>query len=536
MFNMDKPALVEEAWLLTHATCKELQSILKGDKFSFDAVLPILLRYRDESDLCAFQDLRRARLAKVEARLWDVHTAINQKFRHLLHSFKSREGKRRLVEQRKTVKQYVKFIKSSQRYYREYVAKLASTYGVPELDALAGVVNAAGPNALLLEGPTSLSNTERDLVLCSYHETLLRLGDLSRYRETETATKDRNWGPAVGYYNLAGALKPSSGASHNQLAAMALADRHEFRAVYHLYRAIAVRIPYATAKANLEREFKSIRKTFDKGALSTDLHKDDVASLLEQFTRLHAYYYGNLHSPVIDKLEKKMLDSLTAKLRGRMLEGILPKMVLTNIAAEHTARIEGQDPSQVYYLLQRLSLRTFSTILSVLRLELESLEPDKISQELDKLTVVMRHILPSLRFCVSWIASHSELKEINHDTLSEDRAEMWQNFTSVLTLLAAKFRVDGLPLIEYMLQEDEDTIGFLPLESERAAQRYCFLGTNDPKPSVHSKTVQRHHPSHEMLSRVRDILTDVVKLVVDPVWLSGPATLYSSNYVTEPPT
>ena len=526
---MDEPALVDDAWQSAQKTGKELQSTLKGDKFSFDAVLPILLRYRTQSDICALLDLKRARSDKVEAKLWEVHVTINQKFRNLLHSFKSREGKRRLVEQRKTIKQYVKFIKSSQRYYREYVAKLATAYGVPELDALAGVINTAGAKAFLHTNPRKLSDVDRELVLRSYHETLLRLGDLSRYRETETPTKDRNWGPAVGYYNLAGALKPSSGASHNQLAAMALADRHEFRAVYHLYRAIAVQIPYATAKANLEREFKNIRKAVDREALNTESQKDGMANLLEQFTRLHAHYYSNLHTPMIDELEKNMLVSLTAKLRGRMLEGFLPKIVLTNLAAEHIANTEGRHRLQAYYLFQRLSLRTFSSILNVLRLELESLGTDKISQELDKLTVVMRHILPSLRLCVSWIASHSELKETVHGTTSKDRAEMWENFTGVLTLLAATFRVDELPLIEYVLQEDEDTVGFLPLETERAAQRYCFLGTNDRKPSVHCKTVQRHHPSYEMLSRVRDVLTDVVKLVVDQVCSLSFATLYPSN-------
>ena len=514
---MDEPALVDDAWLSAHATCKELQSALKGDKFTFDAILPTLLRYRTQSDVCVFLNFARARSDKVEAKLWEVHVTINQKFRYLLHGFKSREGKRRMVEQRKTIKQYIKFIKSSQRYYREYVAKLSTAYGVPGLDALAGAVNTAGAKEFFATNPTTFSDANRELVLRSYHETLLRLGDLSRYRETETITKDRNWGPAIGYYNLAGALKPASGASHNQLAAMALADHHEFRAIYHLYRAIAVQIPYAAAKANLEREFKSIRKAFDKGPLSTESQTDGEVDLLEQFTCLHAQYYGNVRSPAIEKLEKNVLATIAVKLRGRMLEGFLPKMVLTNIAAEHVTHTEGRNRAQEYLLFQSLSLRTFSTILNVLKLELESLDHNQVPQEVDKLTVITRHILPSLRLCVSWVASHSELKDIEQGAISQDRAEMWQSLTSVLTLLTATFQVDGLPLVEYVLQEDEDTLGFLPLETEQAAHRYCFLGTNNRKPSVHSKTVQRHHPNYEMLSRVRDILADAVRMVVDQV-------------------
>ena len=516
--NMDGPSLVEDAWQLAQKTSKELQSMVKADKFSFDAALPTLLRYRTQCDNCTLLDLRYAKSNKVEAKLWDAHVTINQRFRKLLHTFKSGEGRRRLVEQRKAAKQYVKFIKSSQRYYREYIEKLATAFGLPELDALAGIVNMGEAKALLPAETASFSKSDRDMVLLSYHETLIRLGDLSRYRETETKTRDRNWGPAVGYYNLAAALNPSSGASQNQLAAMAIADKHGFRAIYHLYRAIVVQNPYATARANLEREFKSIRKASEGVGLEVETSRGSVPDLLEDFTRLHALYYSNMHTSGIDELESHVLLGLASNLSGRLLESFLPKLVLTNIAAEHVVGADKSKRPQPYYLFQRLNLRTFSTILRILKLELESLDLEKVSQETDKLTVVMRHVLPSLRLYSSWIASKPELAQIESNVMSEMRAELWQTYTSVLTLLASTFRVDGLPLVEYMLQEDEDTVGFQPLETERAAQRYCFLGTNNRKPSPQSKNIQRHHPNHEMLSRVRDILTDVVKLVVDQVY------------------
>ena len=43
-----------------------------------------------------------------------------------------------MVEQRKLLKHYLIFIKSSQRYYRGYIQKLASCFGgVPEIEVIA---------------------------------------------------------------------------------------------------------------------------------------------------------------------------------------------------------------------------------------------------------------------------------------------------------------------------------------------------------------------------------------------------------------
>ena len=78
--------------------------------------------------------------------------------------------------------------------------------------------------------PASLRNT----VFQSCHQTLIHLGDLSRYRETELVDKDkeRNWGPAKGYYDLAAEIYPDSGGAHNQLAVISREDGDHFRSVY----------------------------------------------------------------------------------------------------------------------------------------------------------------------------------------------------------------------------------------------------------------------------------------------------------------
>lgn len=48
--------------------------------------------------------------------------------------FHNEDGKRRPVEKRKTVKHYLDFIKSSQRFYRGFIQRLSSGFGdIPEL-------------------------------------------------------------------------------------------------------------------------------------------------------------------------------------------------------------------------------------------------------------------------------------------------------------------------------------------------------------------------------------------------------------------
>lgn len=172
------------------------------------------------------------------------------------------------------------------------------------------------------------------------------MGDLSRYRETELATKEHNWGPAIGYYDLAAAIYPTSGASHHQLAIIAGVDANHLRATYHLYRALAVQEPLETAKGNLELEFKKIHTAWDKGALIVNTpHRDGPGkALVGWFIRLHARCYNGVDFTEHEELESEVLSQLAIDLKERSLEGTLNKFILINIAAEYFAgeRFKGQ--------------------------------------------------------------------------------------------------------------------------------------------------------------------------------------------------
>jgi hypothetical protein len=200
------------------------------------------------------------------------------------------------------------------------------------------------------ETPINPDPKLRSRILQSCHATLIRLGDLSRYRETELVSgKERNWGPAIGYYDLAGIIYPESGASHNQLAVIALADGNHLRATYHLYRALSAQEPRPGSKGNLELEFKKVLSAWARGEL---IPREDAGvpgkALTHWFVYLHAQCYKGLDFQEHDELENEVLSQLAVDLKERSLEGTLQKFVLINIAAEELAKDRSE--SEIVYL------------------------------------------------------------------------------------------------------------------------------------------------------------------------------------------
>ena len=237
-------------------------------------------------------------------------------------------------------KDYLDFIKSSQHFYRSYVQQILSTYGgYAEIEAIAQQFKL---DASSLHAPIQLSPTARkDFLLCC-HENLIRLGDLSRYRESEVPKrKNLNWGPAMGYYNLAIAIYPASGIPHNQLAIIARIEQNNVGALYHLYQAQGALEPHPTAYRNLGLEFQNILKAQSKDVLVANAGKDSqglVQKLESSFLLLHAQYFSGVNYPEIDKLENDVLGYLKSKLTEGALEtGLVNYLILINIAADFSA-------------------------------------------------------------------------------------------------------------------------------------------------------------------------------------------------------
>ncbi|KAE8146172.1 hypothetical protein BDV25DRAFT_55280 [Aspergillus avenaceus] len=515
----------QNTWQIALDIERELVKSLAEKEPTFAEITHYISEFRAACLNAILEDFEAARSNDVENRLWDAHLKINNRFRKFLSRFREQTGKKKKpVERRKLEKHYLEFIKTSQRFFRGYIQQLSSHFGgIPELDKVARKFN-------FDDSPTEDSTAQplgelRKRILQSCHTTLIRLGDLSRYRETELVAKDRNWGPAIGYYDLAIAIYPASGASHNQLAVIALADGNHLRATYHLYRALAAQEPHPTAKGNLEIEFRKVMNLWAKREL---IRPEDAGipgrALAPWFVYLHAQCYKGTDFPEHDELESEVLSQLAVDLKERSLEGTLQKFCLINIAAEDFSRTRcTEEPvSNAQLFFQRINVKTFFTLLQILLSEVERFAVEEPSTNdgkngPDKITAVARRILPALRNYSSWLLTSSQLllayKEEKDTPLAVQITEFWKIYANTLTLLASTFDVVLLPEIDYLLEEDEETLCFAPIDNEVTSRRYLDTNGNQ-KPRMHDAGVERNHPNIEMLYRIREFVIDGLDLVV----------------------
>lgn len=424
------------------------------------------------------------------------------------------------------------FIKGSQRYYRSYLAHVSEKYNnVPEL----GVVADASefqlddiPSSILKLNPTDESTK---LILLSCHSTIIRLGDLSRYLETELVppTRIRKWDRAIQYYRFATLINPNSGVSHNQLAVIGLADGNHLLALYHLYRALSAKEPHPTAQDNLKIEFRKILSAWAK---REPLSVDTKSSFVSLFIYLHARCDKGVDFEGHDEIENDVLVQMIIDVKEQSLEKyMLEKCCLINIAAEAyaEARLKARakednqnSPSSseesastttdsiknaaLFY--RRLNVKFFFTLLQVLAGELN--EPEK-------LTEVAQSLLPSLRHYSSWLLISS--KQMMLDTpqdapLHVQVNEFWKLYANILNLLTLTFNVSEAEDVPYLLKEDEATLGFSPLLSPPTTARYFKDGSQ--KARAH-EIQERCAPDAEMLYRVKDFVADGLGLVLSEV-------------------
>lgn len=199
-----------------------------------------------------------------------------------------------------------------------------------------------------------------------------------------------------------------------------------------------------------------------------------------------------------------------------------------------------------FFFLQRLNVRTFFALLQVLLPELERSVSDDtqdnssaLGSKSVKITAVTRRVLPALRQYSSWLLSNAEIllaAQVGDNVLSVQIRELWKIYATTLTLLTSTFIDYKPPHVEYLLDEDEDTVGFKPLDNERTKQRYCDeVNPHLRKPKYHDRGLQRHHPNVEMLGRIRDLLTDGMNHHSDDVGFSCGMSAEEAYWIIESP-
>lgn len=178
--------------------------------------------------------------------------------------------------------------------------------------------------------------------ILSCYWSLIRLGDLSRWREMQLLSKNPNWVPAINHYTLAGRICPASGASHNQLAMIALQDATHLCAVYHLYRSLAAKEPHPLARKNLTAELRKVEQLSSRIQQIQHSHEDDahesIDALEGSFVQLHVEYFRGADLVARSELENEVLSHLVRELKMQSLSDQFHKLITINLAAECAAR------------------------------------------------------------------------------------------------------------------------------------------------------------------------------------------------------
>jgi hypothetical protein len=335
-------------------TKAHIQYLLKNTDEPIINILQAFEAYRQVCEEIIFADFENV-VADQEAALWQMHTDGKKYFHKALSGFR-KQSNEQPVAMRHLIKLYLLFLKDSQRFYREYIRKLSNSFGgIPELESVAHQVKSDGQG----ESSQALTSSElRQKVLYSCHQTLIYLGDLSRYRASEKLDRTPDFGPAIGYYSLACTLRPASGMGQHQQAVVALEQRHHLRAIYHLYRAVVAAEPHPLAANNLKLEFDKTNAAWDRGELIQKGQPSDSETskrtLVGWFVRLHSMCYKGEQFRGYDELEREVLGQLGVELKLRSLDSTLIRMATINLAAQYDAGEQFQGKCRRYVVLAKL--------------------------------------------------------------------------------------------------------------------------------------------------------------------------------------
>ena len=191
------------------------------------------------------------------------------------------------------------------------------------------------------------SGNVRTIVLELCYFCLIRLGDLSRWRETLLVTKHRNWGPALGYYDLARTVFPEDGTCWHQRAVIAQLNEDYLEAAYGLYRSLTTVRPHPCSRDNLEIQLQAIvsQPMSSRDLLKANTEQQGTAySLSDSFLQLHAFNLVPQGSRTENDLEDSCIRQLQLSLYERSSTSAFSKTITCSLATEYVAEkaLEGE--------------------------------------------------------------------------------------------------------------------------------------------------------------------------------------------------
>jgi Est1 DNA/RNA binding domain/Telomerase activating protein Est1 len=407
--------------------------------------------------------------------------------------------------------------------YRKYSTSPASSILIVSLrNQSATLLRGLLAVALAADEPVSVDLTMKHLILRSCHATLIHLGDLSRYRETELHQQQRNWGPAKGYYELAAALDPADGTSFNQLAVISLADNDHLRAVYYLYRALCIQKPAPQTLGNLEVEFKKVLRHHRRGEPLLPPEAKNASRLVSSFLVYHAACYMAPDSSDFEGQRAALIVEFEKELRTKPFDSSFRKMCIINIAAVQHAQVrKGEhsesDAERTLKLATSvkeahdLNVAICTTLFALLAATLRHGD-----QEQEQVSPLVRRLLPLLRLYSAWLLTNTS---VLGDTKvpGPQPLKLWAVYAEALSLLVSSFPIQGLPNVPYLLEEDLDVVSFSAFSD--LVRKFHFYDSNGSlKPSRGDAGVSTStRPDQEMLFRIKKLVVVGLHLSTEKV-------------------
>ena len=525
---------------------------------------------------------------------------------------------------RKLIHAFRTFLSAEEEFFRTLIGRLAATgLGPGDVEGLRGL----GVVVDLVDPATGRDwnwseeerRQRRAATVPLAHKALICFGDLARYRELynepglpstnpitgggrkESANgrrggrgggrdkpdpaerKPKNWTRAGECYEQARLLLPDNGNPSNQLAVLSQYGGDTLSSTYHYYRALAVKQPFATARANLDIMYaKQLSRWFGPEGGEDHVDGDEGAKFKATFVVLHAVF---LKARVADitPLASRSRGLFTIAIEQRLLSSeVIVKIVVTALCALWNARMfrspdkktserksaSSKSPTpaslavvEPFLLLHVLSL--YRTLLLVGGAETAELVESNVSSQIDtstddtlalNISAVLRRTLPALRILSKWVSGQLDYIQRVQGRVAEQQASsmsagvqaegitqaelarglnnFWRAYASFGTALGSAFPPARLPCAGaggVWLEEDVDLLGFAPLKRGLKEGAESTDGGSLEIARVGTDV----HPNEEQLMRIADIQHDAL-VVVDSV--ASPIKLKSGALIADVPT
>jgi hypothetical protein len=476
---------------------------------------------------------------------------------------------------RRTLARFRTLLGAEDAFYRSLVSRLVAFYRLQDRtrEHLALVSISVDDATEHGDDPSlapPLSREESEKKLAMVYKGLVFVGDLERYKEQYSDRARRElrdgvprrprdadrYARAILFYEVARGLQPDFGElcslalltplgqAFNQLAVINQYVGDNFHCTYHYFRALAVRQPFPSGLANLERVLK---KTFDqwrsqRHAREEDKEEtvDDTSAFKRDLLIILAIQFVHAGTSHLGKLHQSMLERFDTLMRARQLPSeMIVKTTAMVIGSHWNMRFnqsQGEsDPKQaerrraVEAFSLAFLMSVFKTMIRVCADEAEevlrntaladdsALATDEDDGEdvtdgaalAQRITAVVRRILPSLRITSRWLKSHLDYlarASTQSPELGHVISDFWQEYKRLMLAFARVFPLAQLPSLIDPLEEDLDMRGFLPLRRRAGADQ--AVDDNALAASLHEV-----HPNEEQLMRISDLLVDVKLLI-----------------------